>query len=44
MAQENKSFDKRKAIPKGKPKPDSPEKAIAEARYNAPRKRGGYAH
>lgn len=43
MTQERAAFDKRRPIPKGRPKPDSPEKKIAEARYNAPRKRGGYA-
>lgn len=33
----------RKPISKDKPKPESPEKRIAENRANQPRKRGGYA-
>lgn len=33
----------RKPISKDKPKPDSPEKRIAEGRANQPRKRGGFA-
>jgi hypothetical protein len=34
---------KRKPVDRNKPKPDSPEKNIADARRGKPRKRGGYA-